>query len=402
MAIFRKRNGKWQYRIYFYDEGGKRRERSRSNFTTKREAQMAAAKEESKLLNNTFVMDQNVRFDTFALEWLETFKRPHVKESTYDRISRTVKNHLIPQFGEYRLIDINRVMYQKWINEKVEVYSLGTVRSFHSTFSSILDHALLDMNLIEKNPAHRIRISKRDDTPDEDDDVLEFLEMDELNRLLAYLEATPHGKYKRSIQYLALFTLIARTGLRVGEALALEWEDIDLDAGTVRVNKTLSFGSKLELKVTKPKTKKANRTLRIDSQTKELMQRHRTSQKEVYLAYPNYKKPELPLVFHSPNGKWLRTSIVRDYLRDACKKSGVQHISPHVLRHSHAVHLLEAGADVKYVADRLGHADTKITMNIYLHVSKKIEHDAMELYEKRIDSLSEASIKMSKKLYSSN
>ncbi|MBR3061987.1 MAG: Arm DNA-binding domain-containing protein, partial [Exiguobacterium sp.] len=120
MAIFRKRNGKWQYRIYFYDEVGRRRERSRSNFGSKREAQMAAAKEEAKLLNNTFVMDQNVRFDSFALEWLETFKRPHVKESTYDRISRTVKNHLIPQFGEYRLIDINRVMYQKWINEKVE------------------------------------------------------------------------------------------------------------------------------------------------------------------------------------------------------------------------------------------------------------------------------------------
>lgn len=172
------------------------------------------------------------------------------------------------------MIDINRVMYQKWINEKVEVYSLGTVRSFHSTFSSILDHALLDMNLIEKNPVHRIRISKRDDTPDEDDGVLEFLEMDELNRLLAYLEQTPHGKYKRSIQYLALFTLIARTGLRVGEALALEWDDFDLDAG----------------------------------------------------------------------------------------------------------------ADVKYVADRLGHADTKITMNIYLHVSKKIEQDSMILYERHLKS----------------
>jgi site-specific recombinase XerD len=71
-------------------------------------------------------------------------------------------------------------------------------------------------------------------------------------------------------------------------------------------------------------------------------------------------------------------------LRDACKKSGVQHISPHVLRHTHAVHLLEAGADIKYVADRLGHTDTKITMNIYLHVSKKIEHDAMSLYEARL------------------
>ena len=171
----------------------------------------------------------------------------------------------------------------------------------------------MDINLIEKNPAHRIRTSKRDDTPDEDDDILEFLEIDELNRLLTYLEMTPHGKYKRSIQYLALFTLIARTDLRIGAALVLEWEDIDLDDGNVRVNKTLSFGSKLELKVRKPKTKKASRTLRIDFQTNEIM---------------------------------------------------------------------------KYVVDCLGHADSKITMNIYLHFSNKIEHDEMELYEMRLNQTS--------------
>lgn len=160
-----------------------------------------------------------------------------------------------------------------------------------------------------------------------------------------------------------------------------------MDADTIRLKKILSFDSKLGIKVTKPKTKKANRTLLIDAQTIELMRRHRTSQKEVYLAYPNYKKPELPLVFHSPNGTWIRTSTTSG---TQCKKSGVQHISPHVLRHTHAVHLLEAGADVKYVADRLGHADTKITMNIYLHVSKKIEHDAMELYEMQLNQTSMA------------
>lgn len=208
--------------------------------------------------------------------------------------------------------------------------------------------------------------------------------MDELIQLLTYLEETPRGNYKRSIQYLALFTLIARTGLHVGEALALEWEDIDLDAGTVCVNKTLSFGSKLELNVTKPKTKKANRTLRTDAQTNELMRRHRTSQKEVYLAYPNYKKPELPSCSIVLMGRGCgQASLGIIY-----ETPGVQHISPHVLRHTHAVHLLEAGADVKYVADRLGHADTKITMNIYLHVSKKIEHDAMELYEMRLNQTS--------------
>jgi integrase len=385
MAVFRKRGDTWQYRILYYDDTGKRRERTKSGFKTKREAQMAAGKEEAKLLNNTFVKDQNVLFGSFATEWLETFKKPHVKESTYDRISRTVRNHLIPQFGEYKLIDINRVMYQKWLNEKLEVYSIGTIRSWHSTFSSILDHAMLDMNLIEKNPAHRVKITKREDEPEQDEGKIDFLEVEELNRLLSYLEQTPHGKYKLSTQYYTLFTLLSRTGLRIGEALALSWDDIDITSMTLRVNKTLSFGSDLSLKVTKPKTKKSNRTLKLDRSTIELLRRYRVNQKEMYLAYPHYKQPELPLLFHNPSGTWLRTQVVRDYLRDACKKSGVRHISPHVLRHSHAVHLLEAGADIKYVSDRLGHSDTKMTMNIYLHVSQKIEQDSMDLYERHIN-----------------
>lgn len=389
MAVFRKRGDSWQYRILYYDETGKRRERTKSGFDTKRAAQMAAGKEEAKLLNNTFIQNQNVYFGPFAEEWLEVFKRPHIKESTYDRLYRTLKNHIIPHFGELKLTDINRVMYQKWVNTKLEKYSFNTVRSYHAAMSGIFDHAMLDMNLVDRNPTHRVKLTKRNDSPDDEERVLNFLEMDELNQLLFELETRPHRNFPLSIQYFVLFSLLARTGLRIGEALALEWDDIDLDQSTLRVNKTLSYITNSNIKVTRPKTQKANRRIKLDNYTLKLLKNHITNRKEVHLAYPNYKYPETPLVFYSEFGTWLKVNVVRAFLKKTCERCGLRLISPHVLRHTHAVHLLEAGADIKYVSDRLGHTDTKMTLNIYLHVSKKIENDGIDLYEKHLESFRE-------------
>ncbi|WP_426451938.1 tyrosine-type recombinase/integrase [Paenibacillus sp. S-38] len=76
-------------------------------------------------------------------------------------------------------------------------------------------------------------------------------------------------------------------------------------------------------------------------------------------------------MFHQHDGRWLRTNVVRDYFKAVCKRAGLPILSPHALRHSHAVHLLEAGAETKYVSERLGHANVKVTADTYLHVTKK-------------------------------
>ncbi|WFA22500.1 site-specific integrase [Paenibacillus mucilaginosus] len=90
------------------------------------------------------------------------------------------------------------------------------------------------------------------------------------------------------------------------------------------------------------------------------------------------------IVFHQHDGRWLRTNVVRDYFKAVCKRANLPVLSPHALRHSHAVHLLEAGANIKYVSERLGHASVKITADTYLHVTKKIEDDALALYERYV------------------
>lgn len=90
------------------------------------------------------------------------------------------------------------------------------------------------------------------------------------------------------------------------------------------------------------------------------------------------------MIFSNDNGNPLRHSVVRDFFYKMCKLSGVPVLSPHALRHSHAVHLLEAGANVKYVSERLGHSTINMTADVYLHVTKKIEDDSLKLYENYI------------------
>lgn len=145
------------------------------------------------------------------------------------------------------------------------------------------------------------------------------------------------------------------------------------------VDKTLVYPLNSTPYLSKPKTKNSIRTILLDNFTVKILEEHRINQKEVCLMYENYKAND-NLVFHQHDGRWLRTNVVRDYFKVNCKRADVPVLSPHALRHSHAVHLLEAGANIKYVSERLGHASIKTTADTYLHITKKIEADSMQMY----------------------
>lgn len=178
--------------------------------------------------------------------------------------------------------------------------------------------------------------------------------------------------------YTKLFTL------SIGEALAITWDDIDIEAKTLTVNKTLVYPLNSQPYLSTPKSKNSERTIKLDEMTIKLIRRHRTNQKEVCLMYENYKPTKDNIVFHQHDGRRLRTNVVRDYFKEVCKRACLPLLSPHALRHTHAVHLLEAGANIKYVSERLGHASVKVTADTYLHVTKKIEDDALSLYERYV------------------
>lgn len=381
MASFRKhKNGTWEYRIRYKDRiQNKYREKSKSGFKTKKEAQIAAAQVELEIEQYGFSENGNEVFKNYIEQWLEIYKKPHVKEITYSVQERNVRLNMIPRWGNYKLKEITRSEYQKWINELREHYSEGTVRRIHSIMNSAMNDAVHEFRVLRENPILRISIPKDKLNNKE----LKYFTVEQLDKFLNEVKKpVKKAKYKYSIQYYVLFTLLARTGLRIGEALALTWDDVDLDEGLVSVNKTLVYPINSKPYLSTPKSKASVRTIKLDTTTVRLLKKHKINRNELYLMYRNYKKPDTNIVFHQHEGKWLKTNVVREYFKEICKRANLPVLSPHALRHSHAVHLLEAGANIKFVSERLGHSSIKMTADTYLHVTKKIEDDALELYQR--------------------
>ncbi|MBP1905295.1 integrase [Paenibacillus turicensis] len=376
MASYRKRANTWEYRITYTDkQSGKRREKTKSGFLTKKEAQLSAAAEELKLEERGFSNNGNEMIKEYILKWLETHKRPSVKFNTYTVQERIVRLNIIPRWGNYKLKEINRNEYQKWINELRNHYSEGTTRRIHSIFSCAINDAIYDFGILVDNPLKKIKIIKDESA---ESNKIKFFTLDQLNQFLDACKPIKNTKYEHDMKYQTLFTLLARTGLRIGEALALHWDDIDFENSTLRINKTLVYPLNTDPRVTTPKTRSSIRTIKLDKYMIENLKEYKTNQQEVVKLY-KYTESQLNLVFFQQDGRWLRTNVVRMYMNAVCARIGLPELSPHALRHSHAVHLLEAGANIKYVADRLGHSTIKTTER-YLHITSKIEKDALDLY----------------------
>lgn len=382
MASFRKRGSKWEYRIIYIDrQTRKQKEKSKGGFPTKREAQIAAGEEEAKIRHFGFSENGEEQIDHFFKEWLEVYKRPNVKPITYSVQERNVRLNILPRWGKYRLKELSRNEYQRWINELRGHYSEGTVRRIHSIFSSAMTDAVHEFQILRINPIQKIKIPK----DVEKSGAISFFTREQLNAFIESTKPMKNSKYQYSIQNYALFSLLSRTGLRIGEALALTWDDLNFEAGNLTVCKTLVYPLNSQPYISTPKSKSSNRTVKLDDATLKLMKRHWINQKEVILRYENYKPSDKNLMFHQQDGRWLRTNVVREYFKEVCKRAGVPVLSPHALRHTHAVHLLEAGANLKYVSERLGHKSVKVTADTYLHVTEKIEDDALNLYAQYIE-----------------
>ncbi|OMC86885.1 recombinase XerC [Viridibacillus sp. FSL H7-0596] len=378
MASFRKRKDTWSYRIkYWNDRAGKWSETSKSGFRTKKEAQLAAAEIEKEIEYNGFRENGDELFETYLDRWLRIYKKPKVKSNTYETMVYTIKNIIIPRWGNYQLKRIERTEYQEWINEILNTFAVGTLRRVHSIMNQALYDAVTEFKIMKENPLIRISLPS-----EKKKNKVKFFLVDELELFLSHCQPIKNSKNKLDRSNFYLFFFMSRTGLRPGEAIALEWDDINFEEQTVSITKTLirpKDGSPRY--VGTPKTDSGERVIKLDDETIQALKAHRINTKEVQLAYRHYKTNPLGLIFPSQDGDYRRFTTTRQYFTSVCERANVPILSPHALRHSHAVHLLEAGANIKYVSERLGHASIKTTADTYLHVTKKIEDDSLDMYE---------------------
>jgi len=175
-------------------------------------------------------------------------------------------------------------------------------------------------------------------------------------------------------------TLLA-SGCRLGEAMALTWADVDLDAGTLQVCKTLQRVNG-EILITEPKTKSGERLIALPSEVVQVLKQQRGRQ--IFAQAQGWQNP-LGLVFPSPFGRPLQRSVVSHCLRRECRRLALPPMTPHGLRHLHASLLLAAGLPVPAVSQRLGHANPGVTMAIYAHALHKDDRAAAEALSRALN-----------------
>lgn len=380
-SILQQKDGTWRYRIR-YKTNGVYKEVSKKGFRLKGDCKAAAAIVEAKLKKGVNIKAGDLNVEEFLKTWLEVYKKPHVKASTYRRLERAIRLHIIPEFGNMSLNEINRANAKQWVNSLflVKKQRVGTVRSNFTVFHDALNTAVYELELLEKNPLDKIPLPKATN----ENKKIQFFSKAELNTFLTYLETYKPGKYSHSKRYYSLFFLMAHTGLRIGEITALTLDDYDKDSGFINVNKTLTFDDHNNAELTIPKTTSSVRLVKLGKKSKDVLDAYLINQAECHEIYKAYKYPEIDFIFYNEFGNCLRQSVVRDFFDITCVRSGVPRLSPHALRHSHAVHLLEAGVNIKAVSSRLGHKSIKTTADVYLHLTEKIIDDAVDLYEKYI------------------
>ncbi|MEM5009216.1 site-specific integrase [Niallia taxi] len=380
MASFRKRGDKWQYRIVFRDPYTKeKKEISKSGFKTKKEAQVAANIEEKKIFNGLEIDRTSVSLKNYLREWLVEFKEGNVRKNTFVLHQRNIEKHIIPYFKEADLKDIKPMGYQKFLNYLDEQgYSTRTIEIIHTTMYNALQTAVKPLKKLEENPCDGVQIPKKKKVNKKS---LEYIPSDQIGE---FLRVARQDNY---IYYMFFKTLI-ETGMRKGEAAALQRRDIDLKNGYIDINKTLDFQTKEgESLFGETKTYESIRRIKISDSLCRELSKHMNILNENRIVYNDIYNHELDLVFCREDGNILPKSTLHNAMNRLCKKANIDRIPIHGLRHTHAVVLLESGAQMKFVQERLGHKNITITSDVYSHISDKLENTSVDSYEKYMDNL---------------
>lgn len=299
------------------------------------------------------------RFADYFQEWVSTYKEGAIRVVTMKKYHSTLSwiERLAPTL---KVSELTRISYQKLLNDYAQTHEKQTTMDFHHQLKgAILD--ALDEGLVDSDPTRKVIIKGKAPKTKK----LKYLNQFELQALLNSLEL---GE-KLSWDWFIL--LVAKTGMRFSEALAVTPEDFDFAHQTLHVNKTWNYKEKGGFQPTKNRS--SVRKIQLDWQTV-------IQFSQLIKGLPNGKP-----IFHSEQP--IYNSTINDMLARFCRRANVSVITLHGLRHTHASLLLFAGVSIASVARRLGHSNMTTTQQTYLHIIQELENQDTDIVMRHLAGL---------------
>ena len=368
-TVRQRKDGRWEGRaVVGYDDKGLPKTKN-VLAKTKHECQEKL----SKLLEEVGgARSEKIRADMPFGEWMDfwyqNYIKPGLRPTTQSTYESSIYLHIIPQLGKVPLCQLTQKDLQQFYAYlkkegrlvRTELYGTGLsdrmVRMCHAKCRAALDQAVQE-NLIRTNPAAGCKLPPRRGRE------MQVLSPGELRRFL--LQAKADGSFE-------LFLLDLCTGLRRGELMALQWSDLDLDAGTLTVSKQVyAVNGKMQLNV--PKTRASVRKLVLPPAVVEVFREYQKTADSRWL-FPSPVKEDAPLT----PGEAARR------LHGILERAGCKQVRFHDLRHTFATMALGSGMDVKTLSSMLGHVSAATTLDIYTHITNPMRSEAAAKIDQRI------------------
>lgn len=355
-----RKDGRWEGRIVIgYDENGLPKTK---NVLAKTKGECI---EKLKALKSTITPDTPIKlkadmpFGEWLDHWYETYCKPNARPATQRTYEGYIRLYLHPRLGSIPLNKVTTSDIQQmctWMMTEARVdqkngdsgLSDSQVRNCYSLCDRVLEKAVAE-KLIVRNPAKGCKL------PPNRPNEMKVLSREDMQKVL--IQAKEENYYE-------LFLLEFATGLRLGELMALQWDDVDLVTGELRINKQVNLvGSKLV--ISEPKTKAAVRTLILPPSVRKVLAEYKTRVNSRWL-FPSPKKEDLPII----------PSAVSRRLHTLLEHAGCEQVRFHDLRHTFATNALAHGMDIKTLSTILGHVSSATTLNTYSHITDEMRQRA--------------------------
>ena len=355
MASIFKRGKKWSYNVLIGRDPltGKRKQKSKSGFNTKKEAEIAAAKIESEIYDGNYVEVTKATFDAVAQEYFKTVAKNKMRDSTYQNRLDNYNKRIEPVLGKRKIKDITpaqiQTIYSDWADEGL---SSSYARTLHNFIASVFKYAYR-VDHIKRNPIEKV------DAPIPKSKDLDVWDSDEIKKFL---------KVARNHETFIIYYLAIYTGMRKGEILGLRWKDVDFKNNKIHVTQTLVKVNE-EIKFQEPKTKGSKRQIALTSAEMLELKKHRLTK--------NIQSETDLVVTTSVGTPYSPRNLLRNF-HMIIDEADVKKISFRDLRHTHATLLLKLGVNPKIVSERLGHSKVSITLDIYSHVLPDMQESSAQ------------------------